>query len=243
MKSLEEIARKVEEYKRSDGTISIPITPKRLRSLGTTLKELKEFVTSPKYPPVSGLSDLTSGQLKTVGEMEYLLNNFFPDGKVPEGFSEYARIVGTVRQLYGNEYSSVLERKLREDEALIDAAKSGKSRLTPEEGVYARSLVDVVEAEEVKRENSRLIILYNGETLYEGDIRDKSFSDLPLGSAVVFDYTPQGLTLNLRKTMEENPGTEDKIEKAVLRSLADDPTTKRYIDEVNGQIDEALTKL
>ncbi|PIN89099.1 hypothetical protein COU61_03245 [Candidatus Pacearchaeota archaeon CG10_big_fil_rev_8_21_14_0_10_35_13] len=242
MRSLQYIVEKVEESRDGDGNINVPLTPGRLRELKGTLGGIRDFLYNSRSSKIAGLSELSTTDLEVVGMMGYLLDNFFPDGEVPEVLSEYSRIVGTVKQLYGSVYSSALERKLAEDQKLFEDIKAGRSRLTVDDdiGVYAGSLVSIIEADEVRSDKSRLVVLYDGQQLYEEDIREGSFAGLPNGSAVVFDYTPQGLVLNLRKTMNENPRTEDRVEKAVIKSLFDDLKTKSYVNDINAQIDEAL---
>jgi hypothetical protein len=188
--------------------------------------------------PATELGNLTTSDLNTIGEMDYLLAHCFPSGDIPQDFGKYVRLIGIVKNMYGDIYDSLLERKLQEDKKIIEKVRKGEDILEVENPVYARSLIWIVESEEVKRDKSKILVLYQGDQLYEENVREGVFDGLPEGSVVAFDYSPQGLMLNLETTIAQSPKAKDRVEQVVIEGLASDVETKRYIDVLYDQINE-----
>ncbi len=68
---------------------------------------------------------------------------------------------------------------------------------------------------------------------------------MPEKSTIVFEYTNQGLNLNLQRTLQESAKAKAEIsgvEKIVIDSLATDAKTKGYLDSLYDQINEELSR-
>ena len=244
MESVKYIAEKIAEYFHSGK--NVPLTSRRERELRSTLRSIEDMVRISSYcVDEDGVQIIrfSNTDLKEIGEIEFIFNRFFPDGNVPEQFSKYTRLVEKAKMIYGRTYECMLEAKLQRDKKILKRASKGKDILEDiEDKVYARSIIAIAEAEEVLKEKSRLVIRYEGEQLYEENIREGSFAGLPQGSIVVFDYKREGLEFNLRKTLEETKSHHSDVEKSIIESLAYNSDTRIYIDEVYDQINQELNK-
>ena len=243
----------------SSGKAPVELTTRRMRSLRSDLRLTIEAIRLNSGDDPESTATVTrdgsfmtaqptirleSADLKEVGRMQYLLDNLFRDGNVPNSLRPYADFVQKTRRMYRDEFDSIVEAKLQRDHKILEAAKSGEDTLDElDDRVWARSLVDIVEAEEVKPEGSKLVVSYNGQELYHETIGSGAFESLPDGAVVVFDYTTQGLIINLERTLTESDRIGSKrteVEKAVLESLARDDSTKKYIDDVFTGINDML---
>jgi len=237
MTSLDYVAQKMDEYSEK----SIEMTPRRVRALGRCLKvaqEIAEINSGMKY----GVDRVRfrPDDLELVGEMDFLLEHFYPDGNVPEQLRGYQNFVNRIKGI--DSYHDTLEAKLQRDERNLAERDSVAEA---DDLSYARAIVDVVEADEVTPEKSRLLISFEGQELYEENLPNYAFAGLPEKATVVFEYTSQGLSLDLKRTLEESSRAKadpSKVEKSVIDSLAIDAQTKSYVDSVYDQINEELSE-
>ena len=237
MTSINNIVEKLEEYFDSDGSLKVPMTFRRTRELKTTLRIMHDDIMLHRSPPTE-LSSLSTSDLREIGKMDYLLTHCFPDGNISNELDKYTQFVNRVKQMYSSTYDAILEKKLHQDKETIEKIRKGYNVLEIENPIYARSLVEIVESEEVKKHDSRIIVLYQGEQLYEENIREGIFSGLPEGSVVAFNYSPQGLMLNLETTINQSSKAKDRVEKIVIEELASDVQTKRYVDILYDRLNE-----
>lgn len=222
------------------GDVKIELTPLRRRALMSHLNLLYSIVEAN-----SSIIDET-GQpafrlkredLESVGEMDFLLKWFYGDD-VPEQFSKYTGLISQARGIYEDRFDSAVEAKLRRDEANLEQARSGNVPYMNTDLPYVRSLINIVQSQRAPQK-SRLFVLYEGQPLYESEIPDGTFKGLPLGTNVYFDYTSQGLQLNLARTLEESD-MGAKVEKPVREQVALNIAVKRHIDDVLDEINQAL---
>ena len=233
-----EIAREWDKIQ--SGEVKVELTPLRKRALGSHLNLLYQIVEAN-----SSIIDET-GQpafrlkredLESVGEMKFLLNWFYGD-EVPEQFSKYEGLIAQTKGVYGEQFDSVVEAKLQRDEANLEQARKGNAPYMNNDIPYVKSLISIVQAQKVPEKN-RLFVLYEGQPLYEGEIPEGAFDALPLGTNVYFDYTSQGLQLNLTRTLDESD-MGARVERPVREQVARNAGVQRYINDVLNEINQAL---
>jgi len=254
MNSIHYVAAKINEYFGSEK--SPELTARRKRELKSTLGILyraimiggvEDILISDKYNvKIQTILKLTWDDLRDVGEMEFIFNRFFPQGDIPEDLRKYKNFVDMVKNVYGDRYVRVVESKLLKDRALLDRIGEGRDVLEDmRDPIYGRSLVGIIDAEEIKRDKNRLVVMYGLDVLYEENIPEDTFIELPSGATVVFNYTSQKLNLDLKRTLEENSKAKkdrSTIERVVLETLVKDTNTMKYLDDVYDQINEELNK-
>src|SRR3989344_4008758 len=98
MTGIKYIAEKMNEY--SDRETPIEITPRRMRELRSSLRSLQQIIqTNSESSDEYGYKIFSPSRsdVESTGEMEFLLNRFFPGGNVPEILQKYAQFVQGVR--------------------------------------------------------------------------------------------------------------------------------------------------
>ncbi len=237
MTSLEHIAKKMHELSRREKPVEL--SPKRMRSLRSILNTMKGVIETNAGIGTDNLR-LTGHDLEEVGAMEYLLNGFFPEGNIPPELRPYAEFVSRIKGI--DAYNDVVNAKLQRDRVNL---KRRDSVCEADDPLYARTFVNVVESDELIPETSRLLVTFDNQTLYEENIPDYVFRGLPDRSTIVFEYTSQGLNLDLQRTLQKSSRAKlgaSGVEKAVIDSLASDVKTKGYVDSLYCQINEELSR-
>ena len=254
MNSIYYVATKINEYFGSEK--SPELTVRRKRELRSTLGILHRMVSiggmdnilikDVNGVKVQSILKLTRDDLRDVGEIEFILNRFFPQGDIPGDLRRYRDLVDMIKHVYGGQYEKVVESKLLRDQALLDEIRNGRDVLEDtRDPVYGRTLVGIIDAEEIKKEKSRLVLMYGTDILYEENIPEDMFMELPSGAIVVFDYTSQRLSLNLKETLEESSKVKkdrSTVERIIFEALENDADTMRYLDDVYDQINDELSK-
>ena len=235
MPSLEHIARKVYEFRDSG---SVELNPKRMRRLKQNLQLSKQVVEINAGIGGGENPHVRTNDFEEVGSMDYLLQSFFPDGNVLKELKSFSDFVARFKGIDG--YSEAYVDKLaRDSKALRGNDPIGEW----ESPVYARGLVDVLQAGEDREEESKLVAMVDGNELYKESIPLNVFPRLPQGARVVFNYGEQGLELDLKGTLGDKSSTEStRIEKAVLESMRDDERTRAYIDLVYQDINQMISE-
>lgn len=237
MTDLEYIANKIEEYSGKD----IEMTPKRVRELASYLGSLKELIETN-----SGISwdknnfHFRNEDLENVGEMDFLLERFYPDGNVPMRLKKYKDFVDNIKGI--DVYHKILEAKLQRDAKIL---RNKDSVSEADDMIYARAIVGIIESDQLVPERSRVLVTFEGNSLYEENIPEYVFRGLPERSTLVFEYTSQGLALDLKRTLEESKSNKadiNRTEKVIINSLAADPQSKEYVDSVYDGINNQLDK-
>jgi len=233
-----EIAREWDKIQSED--IKVELTPLRKRALGSHLNLLYQIVEAN-----SSIIDETGqpafrlkrGDLESVGEIEFLLNWFYGND-VPEQFSKYTNLIAQARNVYEDRFDQVVEAKMQRDEANLEKAREGNAPYMNNDIPYVKSLVNIVQAQRVP-EKSKLFVLYEDQPLYEGEIPEGTFQDLPLGTNVYFDHTAQGLQLNLTRTLDESD-MGARVERPVREQVARNVGVQKYINDILDEINQAL---
>ncbi|MAG38401.1 hypothetical protein CMI45_03395 [Candidatus Pacearchaeota archaeon] len=232
MPNPKQIARRFRELSDEDRQM----TPKRVKTLRNILNTIQGIVEI-NTRMGSDNPRFRAEDYEDIGQMDYLLREFFPRGDIPIELEPYANFVNRIRGI--DHYHSVLEAKLQRDSEYL--SRSDKSVDEIDDPVYQRLIINVVDADKVKPEETRIVIKYEGERLYEENVPDIAFQGLPKGSTILFDYTDQGLNIDLKETLSNCKGTEvSRIERVVIDSLASDVSSRKYIDSLYDQINEEL---
>jgi len=238
-----EVQRNLKAY--DEGEKPIRLTPRRLSALRQCLNDNYTILNVGSYGvSVDGVREHSFGEreLMGVGEMEFLLNAFFPDGNVPVPLKKFQEYVTRVKEDYGVEYNDAVERKMQRDAHILQGTTVSGAVLDEIDNlVYARSVVHVIEADKVAPDKSTLVVRYEGEPLYGGDIPNGAFDELPGGSTAVFNYVPgQGLELDLAESLELSKDVKNSsaVEKVLISSTATSIPTRRFLDDILDQINE-----
>ena len=88
-------------------------------------------------------------------------------------------------------------------------------------------------------------MLFGSEELYRENIIAEAFNGLPQGVTLTFDYTSQGLTLNLDRTLKQFSDSRTRrteVERVALNSLASDDSTRQYIDDIFSEINTMISE-
>lgn len=244
MTSLEHIAKVLEEKAGRPPELS----PKGLRVLKSVLNRTRAAVETNTRIRYDG-PHLSRKDFEDVGEIEYLLTHTFPKRKDQEGEDDFVNVppelsayVNFVRKFRGiDAYREAYEDKItRDGQKLV----SDDSVAEADDSCYARMFVQVVEADDEKPGQSTLLVKYEGQELYRESLPETVFAGIPKGSKIIFDYSEQGLRLNLHETLEGSIGTKkvSAVEKIVLESLARDSMSMGYVDLVYDQINKGLSE-
>jgi hypothetical protein len=172
--------------------------------------------------------------------MDFLLQNIYSNGDIPEELKKYKNFVDRVKGI--DTYHRTLEAKLQRSARIL---KDNDSVSEADDRIYARALVSVLESDQEFPDKSKVLVLFEGEQLYEEDVPEYAFLDLPGKSVLVFEYTSQGLNFNLNRTMENSKlsrADSSRAERIIINSLASDPKSKKYVDSIYQRIDEQLSK-
>ena len=239
MASLEYVAEQMDAYGHRESPIEM--TGSRLRALRGELSVLRTYV---EFGIKSGQGTLTQDVMEQAGEMEFMIDYFYPNGGVPAQLRPYADLAKRVTSI--ESVRGTVDAKLRRDnerlENLLGGAEAGTDAAvleSIEDPLYASGIVRIAEADELTPEQSRVIVTYGGEELYEASLPPSAFPGLPERSTIVFEYTAQGLVPDLEVTLDRS---KDRVEQVVLDSLAHDIGTKGFVDDVYEEIQEELTQ-
>jgi hypothetical protein len=212
------------------------MTPRRVRFLAAYMRNLKDIV---EIGTISGIREhsFRKEDFEIIGEINYLLENLYPDGLVPPEIKKYQDFVNKAKGIdfYHNVYEDKL---LRDSKILINKDKTSEA----DDPVYARALIGIIESD-MNISESKLVVIYQGDKLYEENIPKSIFIGLPDNSTLIFEYTSQGLTFELAKTMEECESKKidlNRLEKVILESLARDAMSKTFVDSVYEEINNHL---
>lgn len=251
----ESLVQKVNGYLSQRGKLEM--TPERKHALRERLYLLSQCIkldgqchalSAGEDTETASLANLTTSDLEEVGRMDYWLNFFYPDGKLPPELKQYADTVARVRYIHGEEkFTLVSERKLQRDRDMLRGNPMGDTLDVESNPSYASSLVNIIEAKPVEKfERSKLIVMYEGQTLYEELVSEEIFKELPRGTNVTFNYTPQGLEVDMEKTIVSSPAavrSASEVERVIVESLAKDASTKKYRDSLYEGITAQITQL
>ena len=111
---LEYIAQKMDEYSGQN----IEMTSKRVRSITgyfRNLKDLVEINTGMRYG--NDRFHFGTEDLEVVGQMDFILQHFYPEGDLPEQLVEYQNFVNRIKGI--DSYHSTLEAKLQRDYRML----------------------------------------------------------------------------------------------------------------------------
>lgn len=240
MADLEYVATKLDAL--SERKTPYEMTGRRLRRLQDILMGLSEAIEFDlKY------ASLGRDDMESAGEIDFLLSSCFPDGIIPERFQKYAKLAGVAKYIGEGMYERVVTAKLQKDDDLLRAVR-GKDQKARERAItesiervfYAQGLVGVLEADELRPDKSRVQVLYENKVLYEENIPDNAFSGLPERITVFFDYTEQGLKLQLQRTLDSIPKKRSEAERAILDGMAHDQKSKAFISDMFAELESSL---
>jgi hypothetical protein len=239
------ISEKTREYEDASGAVRVPLTGARRRSLLSICSDMKNMAQfNMKY------SGLGPGDVEGADLVTYLFEKFFPDGDVPEqlkGYAEFARMVG---ETGSSSYGAGVERKRLAQRDVLEDIRSDDPEVREKAEsraidmfFYEQALVGVVEADEVRPEESRVLVRYDGDTLLEENLPAEVFSGLPKGSTVVYDLTSQTLELNLDETLKKAKDAERmKVQEAIVTGMRGEEgtATRTYLEDLAEELEEQL---
>jgi len=89
-------------------------------------------------------------------------------------------------------------------------------------------------------------VMYEGATLYKEPVSEEIFRGLPRGTNVTFNYTLQGLEVDMEQTIVTSPSavrSASEVERVIVESLAKDASTKKYRDDLYENITAQITQV
>ena|SRR3989338_2610944 len=254
-KGTESLVQKLNGYLSQRGAIEM--TPERKHALRERLYLLSQCLkldgqchalSAGEDMETASLANLTKQDLEEVGRMDYWLNFFYSDGKLPPELKQYADFVARVKHIHTPEAVEIIsERRLQRDRDMLQRNPMGTTLEVESDPGYASSLVNIIEAKPVEKfERSKLVVMYEGATLYKEPVSEEIFRGLPRGTNVTFNYTLQGLEVDMEQTIVTSPSavrSASEVERVIVESLAKDASTKKYRDDLYENITAQITQV